>query len=97
MYKIHASTASSNDNNAMLVRFSRQNLAEWKAEKALCENYGKKPTRKDKIVMRNNNIRIAQEKKKKEKEKEKENEKGRGCGMYNKPIEDCQVDWVDVF
>ena len=87
MNNFHTPTVSSNDNNAMLVRFSRQNLAEWKTEKASWENYGKKPTRKDKIAIRNKKIRVTQEKKEKEKEK----------GGNKKSIEECQVDWFDVF
>ena len=85
MNAIHIPVGTYNDNNAMLVRFSRQNLAEWKAEKASWENIGKKPTRKDKIAARNKAIRITQEKKKMEK------------NSNEKTDEECRVDWSDVF
>ena len=84
MSAFHKPVGSANENNAMLVRMSRQNLAEWKAEKASWETIGKKPTRKDKITARNKQIRIAQDKKKKERERKKESD-------------ECLVEWSDVF
>ena len=91
MNAIHIPVGTYNDNNAMLVRFSRQNLAEWKAEKASWENIGKKPTRKDKIAARNKAIRITQEKKKIEKERRMEKNSNK------KTDEECRVEWSDVF
>lgn len=71
---------ASNDNNAMLVRFSKQNLMEWKAEKDSWANVGKKSTRKDKIAARNRLIYQNQKRKKQEKDN----------------TEDIRVDWHDL-
>ena len=60
-------TVTNFENNAMLVRISRQNLAEWKLEKASWVAHIKKKTRKDKIEERNKRIRNNQKVKAKNK------------------------------
>ena len=66
----HKPIGTNFQNNAMLVRISRQNLAEWKAERASWDSHIKKPTRKDKIDARNKRIRDSQKAKAKKKEVE---------------------------
>ena len=52
-----------NNNHIMLMRFSKKNLEDWKAEKSSWDTIGKKTTRKDKIATRNRKIRENQKKK----------------------------------